>query len=101
MRSIITPRLRLGRFAAPLLDPFVRLPPVRLSDERQTLGTPDVVEAIRGRTEVVSAREDRATFDEVFAILVHRSAQGETNEPGAFETPSAPEAADPTEGPHQ
>jgi ABC-2 type transport system ATP-binding protein len=46
-------------------------------------GTPDVVEAIRGKAEVASAREDRATFDEVFAILVHRSAQGETGEPAA------------------
>jgi ABC-2 type transport system ATP-binding protein len=35
--------------------------------------TPDVVEAIRARSEVVSAREERPTFDEVFAILVERA----------------------------
>jgi ABC-2 type transport system ATP-binding protein len=64
-------------------------------------GTPDVVEAIRGRTEVASAREDRATFDEVFAILVQRSARGEADEPAAVETPPAAEAgaAPSTEGP--
>ena len=37
--------------------------------------TPDVVEAIRAETEVVSAREERPTFDEVFAILVERARQ--------------------------
>jgi ABC-2 type transport system ATP-binding protein len=62
-------------------------------------GTPDVVEAVRGRAEVISAREERATFDEVFAILVHRSAQGDTNEPATAELPSAAEAAGATEGP--
>jgi ABC-2 type transport system ATP-binding protein len=35
--------------------------------------TPDVVEAIRARSEVVSAREERPTFDEVFATLVQRA----------------------------
>ena len=35
--------------------------------------TPDVVEAIRARSEVVSAREERPTFDEVFAVLVERA----------------------------
>jgi ABC-2 type transport system ATP-binding protein len=35
--------------------------------------TPDVVEAIRAKSEVVSAREERPTFDEVFAILVQRA----------------------------
>jgi ABC-2 type transport system ATP-binding protein len=35
--------------------------------------TPDVVEAIRARGgEVVSAREERSSFDDVFAALVHR-----------------------------
>ena len=38
--------------------------------------TPDVVEAIRTHSEVVSAREDRPTFDEVFAILVQRASEG-------------------------
>ena len=37
--------------------------------------TPDVVEAIQARSEVVSAREERPTFDEVFAILVQRSTE--------------------------
>ena len=35
--------------------------------------TPDVVEAIRARGgEVVSAREERPSFDDVFAALVER-----------------------------
>ena len=38
--------------------------------------TPDVVEAVRARSEVVSAREERPTFDEVFAILVQRPSEG-------------------------
>jgi ABC-2 type transport system ATP-binding protein len=41
--------------------------------------TPDVVEAIRARSEVVSAREERPTFDEVFGILVQR-ARGEADQ---------------------
>ncbi len=60
-------------------------------------GTPDVVEAIRGTSEVVSAREDRATFDEVFAILVQRSTQDRDGEPAA--AASAPPTATATEEP--
>jgi hypothetical protein len=47
--------------------------------------TPDVVEAIRAQSEVVSAREDRPTFDEVFAILVQRASEGPVASKGTVE----------------
>ena len=43
--------------------------------------TPDVVEAIRAQTEVVSAREERPTFDQVFAALIERSNRQAAAEP--------------------
>ena len=50
--------------------------------------TPEVVEAVRGAgVEVVSVREYRPSFDEIFAALVHQDREGGAT--GSAATPAA------------
>jgi ABC-2 type transport system ATP-binding protein len=52
---------------------------------------PDVVEAVRARGgEVVSAREERPSFDDVFAALVERDGRGDPDERASGGKPDEP-----------
>jgi ABC-2 type transport system ATP-binding protein len=69
----------------------------RVTVEDAGVGTPDVVEAIgRDGVEVLSAREYRASFDEIFTTLVERQRDGLRD--GEPEAARQPEAAVPPEG---